>query len=693
MHQAVNSSSHAGQKRVCRDLRGPSFSEVAQLYKQPLNQSSNLNRQRNNWSQVQHTSSTTIATITPAVNSNINQMAHQQIKSAIIQSHHNQTIVQSHLKCIPGTHEPSINHSSDEEDYSRPASFLINHSLHETNYDSEAESFLDSADESSDEESKTDQPINPSIVHPLAVAHSWSDIVQKDLHPSIKQSTNHAITHSFTQSARIRSPRTPSGRRTKRGRRSITQSINYSPAAVNFLQTYQLNHQSAHIAHQKHIDRAARCSHDMDCSRDQVINILSCVLDQLFPLRATDVLPSDVSLITLFHTERVPSIPISAYLGRLAQYTEVSSEVLIHALIHLNRLIHSRPNFVINSLNIHRLWLTSMLCSAKFFDDVYYNNAYFAKVGGIPNKELNDLEIEFLALINFDLFIDYNVYASFYNELCASKLHTSCKCQLHNMPPINPAYYARPAEVEDEQHSNIVDLSSEDSCDLDSLDSISVSSSRRGSWTDSCQERANSQLNARMRKERSRKRASATSYSPATTASTNSFCSAVDSGVSSTEEDDDDDSTEEDDHDDDDIGVAPKLIEAGVLSKQVSSASTLSVSLAIDCLQVDGHVNVNMSDSPCSSARRVNPASQIHQINHILPTSHNSSQIYQINQSHPSTTFHHPAHSGAAASFASQLPLHPYTHALLFAPPPTSHPTHMSYAQPPTQGAIVQAIM
>lgn len=46
------------------------------------------------------------------------------------------------------------------------------------------------------------------------------------------------------------------------------------------------------------------------------------------------------------------------------------------------------------------------MLAAKFFDDVYYNNEYYAKVGGISNKEINQLEIEFLNYINFNLYVD-----------------------------------------------------------------------------------------------------------------------------------------------------------------------------------------------------------------------------------------------------------------------------------------------
>lgn len=53
------------------------------------------------------------------------------------------------------------------------------------------------------------------------------------------------------------------------------------------------------------------------------------------------------------------------------------------------------------------------MLAAKFFDDHYYNNAYYGKVGGVSNTEVNSLEIEFLFMVNFNLFVateEYNVY-------------------------------------------------------------------------------------------------------------------------------------------------------------------------------------------------------------------------------------------------------------------------------------------
>lgn len=59
-----------------------------------------------------------------------------------------------------------------------------------------------------------------------------------------------------------------------------------------------------------------------------------------------------------------------------------------------------------NSFNYNRLLITGIMLAAKFYDDQYYNNEYYSRVGGITKKEINELEIEFLNYINFNLYVD-----------------------------------------------------------------------------------------------------------------------------------------------------------------------------------------------------------------------------------------------------------------------------------------------
>ena len=57
------------------------------------------------------------------------------------------------------------------------------------------------------------------------------------------------------------------------------------------------------------------------------------------------------------------------------------------------------------------------MLSAKFFDDYFYNNAFYAKLGGVASIEMNSLELEFLQLLNFSLFVSPEVYLKYHAEL------------------------------------------------------------------------------------------------------------------------------------------------------------------------------------------------------------------------------------------------------------------------------------
>lgn len=100
------------------------------------------------------------------------------------------------------------------------------------------------------------------------------------------------------------------------------------------------------------------------------------------------------------------------------KYASCSNECFVLALIYIDRLIQ-RNNFLLTELNVHRVVITSVLLAAKFFDDAYYNNAYYAKVGGVLTSEMNGLEVDFLFRINFSLYVNSDVFEKYRVELAA----------------------------------------------------------------------------------------------------------------------------------------------------------------------------------------------------------------------------------------------------------------------------------
>mmetsp|Transcript_36193 Transcript_36193/g.41992 ORF Transcript_36193/g.41992 Transcript_36193/m.41992 type:complete len:426 (-) Transcript_36193:378-1655(-) len=149
-----------------------------------------------------------------------------------------------------------------------------------------------------------------------------------------------------------------------------------------------------------------------------VVRVLAVVLERLVAANEQVALSrsADPSQITKFHALKAPGISVLAYLERIHKYASCSTECFVLALIYIDRLIQ-KNNFLLTELNVHRVVITAVLLAAKFFDDAYYNNAYYAKVGGVMVQEMNSLEVEFLFRINFNLHAIPEVYSKYQREL------------------------------------------------------------------------------------------------------------------------------------------------------------------------------------------------------------------------------------------------------------------------------------
>ncbi|KAJ4847630.1 Cyclin-U4-1 [Turnera subulata] len=134
--------------------------------------------------------------------------------------------------------------------------------------------------------------------------------------------------------------------------------------------------------------------------------------------------------ISVFHGLSRPTISIQSYLERIFKYANCSPSCFIVAYVYLDRFAQRQPSLPINSFNVHRLLITSVLVAVKFMDDIYYNNAYYAKVGGISTMEMNYLEVDFLFGLGFNLNVTPNTF------------HTYCAYLQREMmlqPPLNSA--------------------------------------------------------------------------------------------------------------------------------------------------------------------------------------------------------------------------------------------------------------
>lgn len=170
-----------------------------------------------------------------------------------------------------------------------------------------------------------------------------------------------------------------------------------------------------------------------------------------------------------FHARHIPSISIEAYLFRILKYCPMTNDIFLSLLVYFDRLSrvgaqghfpgegppsallhasappspvstpwadkessnHARQGaahsggfpgingFAIDSYNVHRLVIAGVTVASKFFSDVFYTNARYAKVGGLAVHELNQLELHFLLLTDFRLTIPMAEIQQYGNQLLA----------------------------------------------------------------------------------------------------------------------------------------------------------------------------------------------------------------------------------------------------------------------------------
>jgi len=125
----------------------------------------------------------------------------------------------------------------------------------------------------------------------------------------------------------------------------------------------------------------------------------------------------------LFDATRLPTVSIRDYMKRLERYCSCSEECFVVCMVYIERILETNPTFAITELNCHRFLLAATIVAAKFQDDDYYSNAYYAKVGGITTDELITLEGEFLAMMAWRGHVSVDAYEDCLERLCDGKIN------------------------------------------------------------------------------------------------------------------------------------------------------------------------------------------------------------------------------------------------------------------------------
>ena len=117
-----------------------------------------------------------------------------------------------------------------------------------------------------------------------------------------------------------------------------------------------------------------------------------------------------------FSSNIIPKISLEAYLLRIQAYSNMEKSTLIIGLIFIDKLCNI-SDIVLTYYNIHRIVFSALLISIKYNEDSFYDNKYYSEIAGVNLKELKMLEYSFTTQVNFNLFVNKNIYEKCENYL------------------------------------------------------------------------------------------------------------------------------------------------------------------------------------------------------------------------------------------------------------------------------------
>ena len=120
----------------------------------------------------------------------------------------------------------------------------------------------------------------------------------------------------------------------------------------------------------------------------ETVNMLAYLLEKIIKTNDSLHYKQDVTTTTAttrymcFQSRTKPSIDIRSYLNRILKYCPCANECFLSLVVYMDRMSQDdQQQLRIDSYNIHRLIIAGIMVSSKFFSDVFFTNARYAKVG------------------------------------------------------------------------------------------------------------------------------------------------------------------------------------------------------------------------------------------------------------------------------------------------------------------------
>ncbi|RYP06820.1 hypothetical protein DL764_002932 [Monosporascus ibericus] len=151
------------------------------------------------------------------------------------------------------------------------------------------------------------------------------------------------------------------------------------------------------------------------CDVEDMVVLIANMLGEL--IETNDSIAMKSGQLTRFHSRTAPGISVPDYLHRLAKHATLTPPLLLSMVYYIDRLCALYPDFTINTLTVHRFLITAATVAGKGLSDSFWNNSFYARVGGVKVAELKLLELEFLYRVDWRIVPNPEVLVAYYKGL------------------------------------------------------------------------------------------------------------------------------------------------------------------------------------------------------------------------------------------------------------------------------------
>lgn len=142
----------------------------------------------------------------------------------------------------------------------------------------------------------------------------------------------------------------------------------------------------------------------------------------------------------IYYSKRLPDISLLDYVTRFEVYLQDHSDgvCFVITLIYMTRLLAVIGYEYCTPYTVYRMFLACALVSYKFCYDISETNSYFARIGGVSLRELNNLETSTLMYLDYNLAVSESEYSIMYELIKPSSTEFSNASSCSEVPFSKP---------------------------------------------------------------------------------------------------------------------------------------------------------------------------------------------------------------------------------------------------------------